>query len=125
MNLDQLYTVEDHGKGAKMLVIDQFGQETDFSITFVGVDSKKWREIYRKNQRKLVGLSGDDLMKTIADNSASILAEAALDWSGAVDSKGAEIKFSKKGIEDLLNNAPYIKEQADEFVAKRGNFIKS
>jgi len=114
-DLDQLYTLDAHEKGAEMQVINQFGKKIDCFITFAGADSKIFREAW--NENKLKALEGD---KNITEN---MMAACAIEWRGFT-SKGKIIKFSRKKVEQLLKNAPYIVRQADQFIAKRENFMK-
>ena len=118
MNIDQLYTVEDHESGAKMTVTDQFGKDTDLVLTIVGLDSKKWRALAAKLRNI------DDEAEDNTEQTAAILAKATLSWSGATDSKKKEIEYSEKVFIKLLLNAPYIMTQITSFIITRSNFTK-
>lgn len=118
-NIDQLYTVEDHEKGAEMQVRDQVGKPLDMFITVIGVDSKRWRKTKTEASRKLLEDKADP-DKVIIDS----LVEATIDWRGFM-SEGKELDFTKKKVRQLYQNAPYIAEQVDRFIADRANFIKS
>ena len=119
MDIKSLQTKPLHDAGAEMRVKDPNGNETDFYIRLVGVDSAKWRDIKRKLERRTLEASfnGDD-----ADiDAAEYIADATLDWRG-LESDGKPVKFSRKNALDLYRNAPYICDQADRFIAKRANF---
>jgi len=115
IDIDQLYTVEAHEKGAEMQVKNQLGKKIDCFITFAGADSEIFRNAW--NENKLKALEGG---KSIT---LDMMAACAISWRGFA-SKGKAIKFSRKKIEQLLKNAPYIVKQADDFIARRENFMK-
>ena len=114
MDIDQLYTVEDHEKGAEMQVHDQNGKPLDMYLTIAGMDSKAWRQAFNKNKRKMI--EGEDIK-------ADILSEVTIGWRGFT-SKGKELEFSKKKAKNLYSQAPYIADQVDRFIADRSNFTK-
>jgi len=118
MNIDDLYTVEDHEAGAEMQIKDQFGALLDCYIKFAGIDSKTWRRGYAKSKRAII--RGEDETKALAD----ALSNATISWRG-LTSDGKDIPFSKEKAAQLYINAPYIMDQADTFIAARENFTKS
>lgn len=121
MELNQLKTSGLHDTGAEMMVKDQFGNDTDFSITLVGVDSTKWREIKRQIERDAMSAAyGDESSKR---GQAEYLADATIGWSGLMDD-GKDVKFSKDKAKQLYESAPYIADQADRFIANRLNFMQ-
>jgi len=120
-NVEDLYTLASHSKGAEMQINGLDGKPVDMFITFVGIDSPQWEAITRKHRKaqiKVIKAGGDDRTVTVA-----MLAEAATGWRG-FKSKGKVIKFSSLRIKELLTNAPYICDQADVFVGTRVNFMK-
>jgi hypothetical protein len=114
MNIDELYTVDAHDKGAEMQVLDQFGKEIDMYFTIIGVDSKKWRSLQKQSK----SLDNEDIEAT-----ANILKEAIIGWRG-VQSKGKDVKFSKDMAFKVLMNAPYLMAQIISFIVDRTNFMK-
>lgn len=124
MDIDKLYTVDIHEKGAEMRVKDQFGENTDIYIRFVGQDSKTWRKIQRDADRKLIGLDYNQIQETKDNMIADMVAGAAISWRGAA-LKGKQVKFSVTAIRKFLKSAPYIVDQADKFIGGRANFMQS
>jgi hypothetical protein len=120
MEIDELYTVEHHNKGAEMQLDNQFGEKIDCYITFVGIDSEVFRKILADSRRELIETDGKD-KESIRANS---LSSAALSWRGFL-SKKKNVEFSQKKLKKLLLSAPYIMDQADKFIANRVNFTKS
>lgn len=118
MELETLYTVEAHEEGAEMRVKDPQGNDTDFYITLIGVDSKKWKGLYASLLKKMV----DDELDQDEEES-KIFAMATLDWKGLTKA-GKAVEFSTDKAKDLYLNAPYIRKQADTFIANRANFMQ-
>ena len=116
MEINELNTAERHQIGAEMQVKSENGEKLDCFITLVGVDSKTWRAIVKKNRRKII--TGEEV-----DNAES-LAEATLGWRGFTKD-GVEYEFSKERVKALYDSAPYIQNQVDEFIANRENFTKA
>lgn len=125
MDINELYTAEAHEKGAEMRVLDQHGKKTDLYITFVGVDSKAWRDISKQKMRVMISqLSGKDKGELEEISQASIYASAATGWRGFM-SGGKKLKFSEETALTLFSQAPYIADQAEKFISQRANFIQS
>lgn len=123
MDIDQLYTVDDHASGAEMQVKDIHGNALDMFITLIGCDAKEYTEIKSKLNKALIALSDDDTGEGKLDALAEAVACSSVAWSG-FDDKGKALKFSKARIKQLYLSAPYIREQADGFMVSRANFIK-
>jgi hypothetical protein len=116
MDIKFLETGPIHDEGAEMRVIGPDNKPTDFYIKLAGRDSKLWLSIKRKIERQ--ALAGEN-----TQDAAKSLSEITLGWRGLSEGK-KEIEFTQEMAERIYNNAPYICEQADEFVAKRVNFLK-
>lgn len=119
MDINQLYTVDAHEKGAEMQLKDENSKPLDMYIKVVGVDSKLFREVKNKLRRDILADPSVD-MEELKTNS---LADITLGWRGFLE-KGKEIKFSQKRILQLYQNAPYIADQIDMFCNARANFTK-
>ena len=112
MDINDLYTQDKHDAGAEMRVRGPDGIETDCYIMLVGIDSKKWREILKERA------------KDSAINDNMILAKATLGWRGFTNGDD-NFEFSEAAALALYKKAPYIAQQADLFISRRVNFIKS
>jgi len=120
MNVDELYTVERHSKGAKMQVNDENGKPLDMFLILAGVDSKAFRKAKAEMSREILkDLKGDHEALR-----AESLAKVTIGWEG-FNSKGKPLDFSKKLAKQLYINAPYVMDQADGFIFNRVNFTKS
>lgn len=117
MDINSLHTLDSHETGAEMQVEAADGEKLDCFITFVGLDSHKWRELDRQMQREILLCKGKNV-DAITDR---CMAEAAISWRG-FEENGKELEFSTERLHELFTNAPYIKEQANQFIGTRGNF---
>ena len=116
MDISDLKTRPLHDEGAEMRVKGPNGKLTDFYITLVGCDSEAWEKIVRDAQKAALK-TGDGV------DSKQLLAKATLGWRGLKEN-GKDVVFTTKKVYELYTQAPYIYEQADLFVANRGNFLK-
>ena len=123
MNIADFYTVDAHEKGAEMRVKDQFGKDTDFYITLVGLDSSKWADIKRSTQSDAAKLKEGETLD-IEQARIKALVQAMIGWRAPNDKKAKEVKFSVKAATELLTKAPYIRTQCDLFIVDRANFTK-
>ena len=76
MDINKLNTADAHQAGAEMQVKSEKGELLDCYITLVGVDSKTWRNISKKNRRKVILGEDVDNAKVALQSSdvASVLA---------------------------------------------------
>jgi len=121
MDIETLYTVEAHEQGAEMQVKGPDGILTDIYIRLIGVDSKTWRGMVKRKERAMMKMSFDEISDT--DDAYTLIAEATIGWRG-MESGGEPVEFSREKAEQLYQNAPYILDQADKFIATRANFMK-
>ena len=106
-----------HPASGRVLFTDE--DKTDcFSLTLVGMDS----DIYAKERKKLQEAARDS--KDERDSEADgieLLIAATLDCNLVLDGKKVKLEDIGKIYKDL----PWIAEQAIQFMADRGNFIKA
>ncbi len=117
MDIENLYTVENHENGSECQINDQEGNSLDMFITVVGLDSKSFRNGFIEGRREM--LTNDDPL----ESEASTLAKATIGWRGFT-SNGVELEFSEDTVKNLYLNAPYIANQINIFIGDRANFIK-
>ena len=122
-DIEDLYTVEAHSKGAEMQVDGPDDKPLELYITFIGLDSDKWDEINRKHkQKRLAAIRAEDF-KLENKIKAEMMAEAVISWRG-FERKGKAVKMTKKSVVELFINAPYLWTQANLFISDRANFMK-
>lgn len=96
------------------------------TITLVGTDS----DVFRKAQRAILDRRLNQKGKTklssaeIEQEGITTLASCTVGWSG-IKIDGKELPFSKDNVKALYGRAdlPWIKDQVDEFIADRSNFM--
>jgi hypothetical protein len=116
MDLLDIETTADHEAGAECRIRSpKTGKPTDFYITVLGPDSKKYREAQGQLYRAI--------MDKKESGSTDFLAAITTDWRGLTDNK-KPVAFSKKAVKSIYMNAPYIANQVDSFIGDRVNFIK-
>jgi len=119
MDINSLYTVEKHENGAEMQVQDETGKDLDMYITVVGIDSKLFRKVKNELRRAILR----DVDADTEELRSKSLAEVTLGWRGFKD-KGEDLEFTQELAEQLYLNAPYLMDQADNFINQRVNFTK-
>jgi hypothetical protein len=121
-DIESLFTVATHGAGSEMQIKNAKGIAIDMFITFVGIDSEKWCDIQTEFRAKQAGVIGKG-PRELAKVTSQMMAEAAIGWRN-VTTKGVEIEFTTEHVYELMLNAPYVRAQADEFIANRINFMR-
>lgn len=117
MNPEDFYTKDSHNEGASFEVLDKLGERSGCRLTVVGPDSDVWRDVLTRMQRDTL-LNSYTNARSHSEMMAEFLAEAV------ISSEGFEGEMDKQRITKLFIMAPYIADQVDSFVTKRGNFIK-
>ena len=88
-------------------------------------DSDQARKIRMKTMND--GLNRKASSKVTAEEletrSIRHLAKLAISWQGVVENK-KDLEFSTDAVFELLKKYAWIKEQCDEFIGDRGNFLK-
>jgi hypothetical protein len=98
------------------------------TITLLGKDSKVYRDILRERQQVMLnrlskGRKGADLNAAkMAEDSLDDLVRLTLSWEGIEDEKGA-LKFNPENVRRLYEDVPSIREQVEQFIAERVNFL--
>ena len=119
MNIEDFYTVESHESGAEMQVKDESGKALDMYIRIMGIDSKLFRKVKNELRREIL----KDVDADTEGLRAKSLAQVTLGWKG-FQSEGEDLEFTQEKAEQLYLNAPYLMDQADQFINKRENFTK-
>lgn len=95
-------------------------------IKLVGKDSKEYRKAQRaiterrlKSRSKANRFDADSLEQEAID----LLVACTLEWEGFAED-GKELEFKPVNVRKVYSAHPWIKEQVDEFVDDRGNFMK-
>jgi hypothetical protein len=96
------------------------------SITIHSADSDKFRSVMRQfgNKRLNEKKNKKQRMEELEEVSARILAKVTVSWENIVE-EGKEITCTEENAFRLYMDYSWIREQLDEFVNDRSNFLKS
>lgn len=119
MKLKSLYTVENHEDGAELQVKDENGKKTPLWLTVKGTDSLTYRNELKKQKNAYVEASRNDKTLDTDDFVIDTLVASTSGW------RGTDEEFSKELCRELYENAPFVKEQVDDFMTERKNFTKA
>lgn len=121
MDLTQL-NVSDAGSSDMVLRHPATGEDLDITIKLLGKDSAEYRKAVSKvgnsriNQRKKV------TVEQTQQDALDLLVAVTVGWAGMTEN-GEELEFSPENAKRVYRDYPWIKEQADEFVHDRANFM--
>lgn len=96
------------------VTITLLGQDSD---TFIKTKNAQGNRFLKQRGKATVTMEGSE-----ADGVA-LLAKCTVGWDGIVVD-GAELPCTYENAVALYNRFKFIREQADEFVAERANFLK-
>jgi len=119
MKLNDIYTVDDHELGAEVRIRDGNGRLTPLYVKCKGMDSVSYRKQLKVQKRKYQEalLQNQDLDEDVFVIEA--LVESIIGW------RGTDEKYSKKLCQELLEKAPFVRDQVDAFMSDRANFTKA
>jgi len=100
------------------------------TIHLLGMDSKAFKQINRKQQRrrteKMLKSRGNKIDYSVSEEDrAEMLAAVTTGWSPGLEEDGEIIEYSEDAAYDLYLKYAWIAEQADKFIAERANFFPS
>jgi hypothetical protein len=96
-------------------------------VQLVGKDSKQYRDAQRKiTERRLKSRSKANRFDADAmeQEAIDVLVACTVGWEGFAE-EGKDLEFKPANIRRVYDTHPWIKEQVDEFVDDRGNFMQS
>lgn len=95
------------------------------TISLVSTDSKPYRDALRETTNKQLRENRRAVLtaEQIEDKALSLLAACVTGWSN-IELEGAVLPFSAANVKRLFACVPWLKEQCDEFVTERANFLK-
>ena len=136
MDLSSLDTVSASAEGASLelrnpvsdAVLRDEKSGEPVTITLVGTDSRDYMKITHDIQNRRLGkrLGKGGRLKTTAEeidaDALELLVASTKSWQHIIVD-GAELSFSAANARMLYTRFPWIKEQVDEFIADRSNFL--
>lgn len=119
MNIESLYTVDAHEKGAWLDVLDAKGEKHGLRLHLVGEDSDTYRQakqdaIESRMKNKAEKLSAAE----VRDEVAEMLVACTKGWEGVDD------KFTRAAVRTLYRKSPPVFEQVDAFIHDRSRFYR-
>ena len=112
--LDPITGVEAFDDDGKPVTIELYSADSDvFRKAIRKYGNKQLNE--KQNRRKS--------MEEFEANSSKILAQATVGWSG-LHEHDSELVFNLGNAERLYMQYPWIREQVEEFINDRANFLK-
>ena len=110
-------------EGVWMEVEDPSGNPLGIHILLAGNDSQAYQKELRKHQDKMLKKNKMKISAEEAENqNLNLLSACTLNWQG-VEYQGVELECNRENIRWLYKNFPFIREQADDFIGDRANFL--
>lgn len=149
-DIAQLGTAEDAERPIDMeIASNRDGQGTGVFVRLIGKDSAQYRKLNRHLQnRRLDELSRTRKLKMTAEQNEAetlrLLVECVLGWKSRLyervdgvlvplqpeqfaetyNLRGEELPFSKENVKRVFTVVPEIREQVEDFLADRANFVQ-
>lgn len=114
------------GADGKKLFTGQDGKEP-VTISLVGVDSENYQAAARASQnRRLAKINPRKVRQVTAEemenDALEILVACTIAWEGIGWGK-EDLKCTPENVRKVYANVPFIREQVDEFINDRSNFL--
>lgn len=110
---------------AEIAICGRSGEPTEIRIQVYSPDSDAYRKAsmkVRNNTLKFVRKNNGTTAERIEADGIEILANVTVGWQG-IENGGQPWPFSVENARKLYADFPFIREQVDEFVGDRRNFI--
>lgn len=89
----------------------------------LGSDSEEYNKQVRKNNDKRIKKGMKNLKsETLEAEGLELLVACTVDWQDVMD-EGEELECTKENVRKVYKKYPWIKDQVDEFVGDRSNFL--
>lgn len=113
-------------KGVEIELKDlRTGKPAGAFITIYGQDSDRFQEVKTEQARELAdSMNGvRPSSKMINDMTCRTLAACTISWRELEGPDGKPLEFSQRAAEELYRDYPAIRDQINEAVADRANFV--
>lgn len=103
------------------------GLETTTRLRLLSPDSERYRAIdnsIKNASMQAAARRGRLSAEELADSGMRLLVECTTGWEGVVFD-GQELEFTSANVRTVYTDFPFIREQADRFLADRRNFFHS
>lgn len=93
------------------------------TITLLGQDSRKWKQMVRQNLDKRLKKNRQVLKSAqIEEENIDILAACTLAWTG-IEYDGEVLECNRANAKKVYSNVSWILEQAMDFTGERSNYL--
>lgn len=122
-------TAEDQERGFEVQLVDDEGDEIDFYVTVVGVDSptykKKSTELQRARMAQSMRKKGGGIdPRDVESDAIDLITAATRSWRGSAWPLGGEPpQFSAAAARELFTTLPQVANQVDRAISSRANFL--
>lgn len=126
-DLSQMEQSNKADEGVWKEIEDASGTPLDIHLLLAGADSEAYQKELRRQQDKLLKKGRMKLSAEEAENnSVELLAACTLDWRN-VEYNGDALECNRKNARWLYKNPrlSFIRDQVDEFIGDRANFLES
>lgn len=125
VDIATLNTVEAAEKGFELeLEHPVNGTPLDVFITVLGVDSAEYKKAQHATSNRFLKKKKMKLTSEEFDaNALETLVACTTGWRNMVY-EGEELPFTKNNVKMLYTKVPWIREQVDEAIADRSNFLR-
>lgn len=129
MDLSQLDTRAGAEEGAELVLLHpQTREPTDIVIRLRGEDSEAYQTQVREFQRKKLDQARRTRRVTatpeeIEAEALELLVVATIGWNDSLTRDGQPYPYTPANARRLYEQFPWIREQVDEFVRERANFL--
>ncbi len=104
------------------------GEKLNIEITVASPDSEVYRKASMRVQNEQLQFAMKNRGKTtaerLAENSLEILVGATIGWKGIAE-KGTPLPCTPDNVRRVYKMLPFIREQVDEFLGDRRNFLSN
>lgn len=119
-------------KGAELHLLHPVTEEPLFTddkkpmvIRLVGIDSKQYRKASAKiGDRELKKRKKSTTMEKARARGTELLAACTIGWNIQIDKDKPCADFSTDAAEKLYSDMGWIREEVDEFIGERSNFLQ-
>ena len=133
MDLEELDLGRDSQEGATLHLkhpvtgVLLYHGEVPQTITVVGGDSPRWRkgqfDVYRRRVKESRRNNGTVPPEALEKEAIELLVNGTIGWT-AIILNGEDVPFSREAATRLYTKFSWIREQVDEFIGDRANFLK-
>jgi hypothetical protein len=126
IDLSSLDSAARADEGARLhLVHPTTNEELGISLHLAGIDSAAHRRAVSiaANRRAKGGFRKQVTLEQVQEESIETLAACTLAWEG-VRVDGKELAFSHAAAVSLYTRFPWLREQAEQFISDRANYLQ-